>query len=199
MLEQICVQKLEYKAVMFPKIGLVQHPHYIVIVQWVLLHYVFQVLSLFVSKFVVHLCVTSNFHSKYWFGSILVIPALHHLSEGALAQHLHNLVSVCEMVSWLHLVIAFKVVEDGISLKLSISCVIIHLSLLEVESFDSLCVHLFEHFDSFCISRGNISSVVDGGEHGLPLTELGNLFLEHNVAIVSQELFVANTFLNVGI
>ena len=66
MLKEIGMQQLKHEAVVFSEVGLVHHANNVVLVVWVLLHDVSQVLSFFMGKLVVHLCVSSDFHRKFF-------------------------------------------------------------------------------------------------------------------------------------
>ena len=95
MLEKVCMKELEDEAMVLSELSLVQHPDDVMLVEGVLLHDVFQILGLFMGKFVVHLSVPSNLYSINRWSWELMVPALNNLGKWALSQNLHNLVSIC--------------------------------------------------------------------------------------------------------
>ena len=75
-----------------------------------------------------------------------MIFALDHLSKGPFSKYLHDLVSVCYMVSYLYPIITFVVVKYGIALVLSILGVILPiLFLFGVKSLNSFLVDIFQY------------------------------------------------------
>ena len=79
--EEICVEELKDEAVMLSKVALVKHSHDVVLVVRVLLHYVAEILSFFMSKFVIHLSISGNLDGKCGVCFVAMISALHHLCE----------------------------------------------------------------------------------------------------------------------
>ena len=98
MLEHISMKQLKHKAVMLSEVGLVKHPHNVVVVHRILDHDILKILCFFVCKFMVHLCIPCDLYSIDGFLGILMISALHNLGKGPLAQHLHDLVAVGDML-----------------------------------------------------------------------------------------------------
>jgi hypothetical protein len=72
------------------------------------------------GKLMIHLCVSRNFKSYHRFILLFVISALHNLGETALAKNLHDFIPVCDMVSNLNSQVAFKIIEDRVSVDFCI-------------------------------------------------------------------------------
>lgn len=70
---------------MLSKECLVNHPYNIMFVLRILLHNIFQILSFFVSEFVIHLSVSGNLYSEQRFSWQFMISALNYLGEWSLA------------------------------------------------------------------------------------------------------------------
>lgn len=139
MLEEVCVEEFENKAVMITEVALVKHSNNVVLVLRIFLHDISKILGFFMSKLMVHLCVSSNLDSIYRLIGIFVVPALNDLRKRTLSKHLQNLIPVSNMLAYLHLVISFVVVEDGVSLKLAVTCIF------------SICFHFFKSFSSLFV------------------------------------------------
>ena len=120
MLEQICVEEFEHKAVMLSEVTLVQHSDDVVLVQWVLLHDVVQILGLLVGELVIHLSIPSDLNSINGLLWVLMVFALHNLCKGTLSKYPHNFIPISNMLSNLDLKVALKVIKDGIALVLTI-------------------------------------------------------------------------------
>lgn len=71
-----------------------------------------------------------------------MVPALHNLREGALAQNLHYLVAVGNVPTDFHFVIALNVVEDRIALELSVIAIPLLLLLFLIEGLYSVVFHI---------------------------------------------------------
>ena len=114
------MEKFKHEAVMLSEIILVHHSHDIVLILRVFLHDVVEVLGFLVSKFMVHLSISSNLDSVYGLFSIFVVFALDHLCKGAFSENFHDLVPIGNVLSYLNLEIALKIIKDRVTLKLTI-------------------------------------------------------------------------------
>jgi hypothetical protein len=186
MFEQVGVEQFKNKAVVLPKEGLIHHSDDVVLVLWVLLHNVPQILSFFMSKLMVHLCISGDLHGINWLFRIFVVLTLDHLSEGAFAKNLHDLVSVGDMLSDLNLEITFKIVKDWISLKLSIRCILL-LPLFQVKCFDPFFINLFKHRQIFLGPLSDGAREVNSVELSLSSSKLCDFLLEHDLPVVSEK------------
>ena len=74
MFEQVCVQELEYEALVFSKVDVLVHSHNVVFVLFIFLHQEFQKFCLLLCKLMVNLCVSVNLNC-YIVSSLMVLAA----------------------------------------------------------------------------------------------------------------------------
>ena len=146
MLEEVSVEELENETLVVTEIALVHHSDDVVFVERVLLHYVFQILALFVSEFVVHFCVTSYFDSVKRLFGVFVVTALDHLSERTFSENFHDLVAVNDVVADIDSHVAFVVVEGWVAFKLSVLLIFRNFCLFLIKNGSSLGIDLLKFF-----------------------------------------------------
>lgn len=59
-LKQVGMKQFKNETMMLSKVSLIDHPYYIMLVIWILLHYVFQILSFLIGKLVIHFRIPRN-------------------------------------------------------------------------------------------------------------------------------------------
>lgn len=100
MLEQVLIQEFKDKYLMIAPPEVLQHPNYVVLVIWILLHQLFKYLRFCLSKFVVDFSVSVNLQCHALL--LLVVVSTHYLGKASLAQDTLDLESVQNVVTWLH-------------------------------------------------------------------------------------------------
>ena len=110
-LEEISVEELEDKALMFSEVNVLAHSHDIVIVLRIFIHEKLEKFSFRFSKLMINLCVPIDFYSNYF--TIQVINSGDNLCKTALSKHFKNFKAVQKMVFRLQHVIAIFIIFIG--------------------------------------------------------------------------------------
>ena len=176
---------------MITEVALVKHSNNVVLVVRIFLHDISKVLRFLVSKFVVHLCISSDLDSIYCLIGIFVVPALDDLGKRTLSEHLEDFIAVSNVLSNLYFVVSLVVVEDRIPLELTITC-IFSIRFHFFKSLSSLFVDSSADLKVLARSTRNGACIVDCVELAFTRPQLTNLLLQHAILILFQELACRN-------
>lgn len=170
------MEEFENKAVMFTEVALVKHSNNVVLVVWIFLHDISKVLGFFMSKLMVHLCISSNLDSIDRLIRSFMVPTLNNLCKRPLSKYLKNLIPESNVLSYLYLVISFVIVEDRIALELAVTC-ILSICFQFVESFNSLVIESFANLKVLTRSTRNGACVIHHIELPFTTSQLLNFLL----------------------
>ena len=162
---------------MLSKIRLIHHTNNIVLIVRILLHYITQVLSLFVSKFMIHFCIPCDFDCKFFFQGGLMISTFDYLSERSFTKDFQNLISIGNMAANLDSIISFDVVKDGIALKLTITIVLFRLFFLLHKCFNPIIFSIFNALKILTRSNWNCPSIIYSTELIFARAQFLDLFI----------------------
>ena len=172
---------------MVTEVALVKHSDDVVLVMRIFLHDISKVLGFLVSKFVVHLCISSDLDSIYCLIGIFVVPALDDLSKRSLSEHLEDFIAVSNVLSNLYFVVSLVVVEDRITLELTITC-IFSISFHFFKILSPLVVESSADLKVLARSARNGACIVDCVELAFTCSQLINFLLQHAILILFQKL-----------
>ena len=145
---------------MFSKITLIKHSNNVMLVIWIFLHNIIQILCFFMSKLMVHFCVSCNFQSYNRFIFLFMVFALDYLRKWAFTENLHDFIPIWNMFTNLNSKISFKVIKHGVTLIFSI-LVIFCWFLLFIKSLFSFFIYRLKNIKVISMTISNGSSKIN--------------------------------------
>ena len=105
---------------MISEVDMLVHPHYIMLIVFVLFHQVLQKLRFLFCKFMVHFSVSIYFYRHIV--ACLVIEAANHLCKATLSKYLEDLKSIKDLVTSFNNEVTFFIIAFAFSLRSTSNC-----------------------------------------------------------------------------